>query len=106
MNTRPVALSLLAVAVTAACAGPNALPTETATGVAAAGGTLQGRLVTVGGPYPGSAKPVAGTVTITGEGGVERDLRVGADGVYSVSLPVGVYTVLGHSPDVSSDSVA
>jgi hypothetical protein len=36
-------------------------------------------------------------VTLTGPG-VHRDVPVGADGSYSVMVPAGKYTVVGHSP--------
>jgi hypothetical protein len=51
----------------------------------------------VGGPATVMAPPWPGTVTVTGSG-VHRDIRVGADGAYSVRVPPGRYTVTGHSP--------
>jgi hypothetical protein len=62
-------------------------------------GWLTGRLVTVGGPAPGAAHPVAGKVTVSGRG-VHVDVKVGKDGAYAVSLPPGWYMVTGRSPSV------
>jgi hypothetical protein len=81
----PVAAVCLATC-TAACSGQNP-----------ASGTLSGHLYGVGGPAPGSPRPWPGTVTLTGPG-VHRDVPVGASGTYSVVVPAGSYTVVGHSP--------
>lgn len=62
-----------------------------------ADGTLTGHLYGVGGPAPGLPRPLPGTVTVTGPG-VHRDVPVGASGSYSVRVPAGSYTVVGHSP--------
>jgi hypothetical protein len=62
-----------------------------------ADGTLTGHLYGVGGPAPGLPRPWPGTVTLTGPG-VDRDVPVGADGTYAVTVPVGRYTVVGRSP--------
>jgi len=63
--------------------------------------TLTGHLYGVGGPAtvtaPPSPRPWPGTVTVT-DSGVHLDIRVGADGAYSVRVPPGRYTVTGHSP--------
>ncbi len=60
-------------------------------------GTLTGHLYGVGGPAPGLPRPLPGTVTVTGPG-VHRDIPVGVSGSYSVKVPAGSYTVVGHSP--------
>jgi hypothetical protein len=66
-----------------------------------ADGTVTGHLYGVGGPAtvtaPPSPRPWPGTVTVTGSG-VQLDIRVGADGTYSVRVGPGRYTVTGHSP--------
>jgi hypothetical protein len=59
-------------------------------------GTLTGYLYGVGGPA-GPPRPWPGTVTVTGPG-VHRDVPIGASGTYSVMVPAGSYTVVGHSP--------
>lgn len=64
-------------------------------------GTVTGHLYGVGGPAPvtapSSPRPWPGTVTVTGSG-VHLELRVGADGAFSLRVRPGRYTVTGHSP--------
>src|SRR5258708_685151 len=60
-------------------------------------GPLTGHLHGVGGPAPGLPRPWPGTVTPT-RPGVHRDVPIGASGTYSVVVPAGRYTVVGHSP--------
>ena len=62
-----------------------------------ADGTLTGHLYGVGGPAPGLPRPWPGTVTLTGPG-VHRDVPIGASATYSVTVPAGRYTLVGHSP--------
>jgi hypothetical protein len=62
-----------------------------------ADGTLTGHLYGAGGPSPGLPRPWPGTVTLTGPG-VHRAVPVGASGTYSVMVPAGRYTVVGHGP--------
>ena len=81
----PLAAALL-IGFTAACSGPGA-----------SDGTLAGHLYGVGGPAPGLPRAWPGTVTLTGPG-VHRDVRVGASGTYSVTVPGGTYTIVGRSP--------
>ena len=66
-----------------------------------ANGTITGHLRQVGGAPPGVNRPVPGTVTITG-GTVTKDLQVGQDGSYTVEVPPGTYSVVGHSPTAMS----
>ena len=66
-----------------------------------ADGTLTGHLYGVGGPAPGLPRPWPGTVTLTGPG-VHQDVPIGADGTFSVMVPAGRYTVVGHSPNYGS----
>src|SRR5580658_2082106 len=40
---------------------------------------------------------VGTTVTVTGPG-VHRDVPIGASATYSVKVPAGRYTLVGHSP--------
>jgi hypothetical protein len=60
---------------------------------------IYGTLRMVGGVNLGVNHPVAGTVTITSATGSRCDLPVVAGGSFEVTLPVGRYTVTGHSPD-------
>ena len=71
--------------------------TAACSGQSPADGTLTGHLYGVGGPAPGLPRSWPGTVTLTGPG-VHRDISIGASGTYSVMLPAGRYTVVGHSP--------
>jgi hypothetical protein len=82
----------LAVAFLAGCSGASG-----------AEGTVAGHLYGVGGPPPGLPRAWPGTVILTGPG-VHRDVSVGADGSYSVTVPVGRYTVAGRSPLYESDA--
>ena len=59
-------------------------------------GVVKGRLVAVGGPAPGSPRPLAGTVSFTGP--EAKSVSVGKDGAFQISLPPGTYKVQGHSP--------
>jgi hypothetical protein len=104
MNVRSLALVLCAASmVTVACSDqPKPAAEAGASHVSPGNGTLNGRLVTSGGPAPGAANPVAGTVTVTGKG-VHVDVKVGEDGAYSISVPPGHYKVTGHSPSVVVD---
>jgi hypothetical protein len=63
---------------------------------AAAAGTLTGHLYAVGGPVD-STLPLPGTVTVQRRG-VHLNVPVGARGTFSVTVPAGRYTVVGHSP--------
>jgi hypothetical protein len=89
-----VRISLLGLPVAAVCLAGF---TAACSGHDPADGTLTGHLYGVGGPAPGLPRPWPGTVTVTGPG-VHRDVPVGADGSYSVTVPAGRYTVTGHSP--------
>jgi hypothetical protein len=61
-------------------------------------GRVHGHLSAVGGPAPGSRKPLSGEVTATGPQ-VTRTVQVGPDGNFSLTLPPGNYTLTGHGPD-------
>jgi hypothetical protein len=81
---------------TAACSGPGL-----------ANGILTGHLYGVGGPAtitgPPSPRPWPGTVTLTGPG-VRLEVPVGASGTFSVPVPPGRYTLVGHSPQFGDGS--
>jgi hypothetical protein len=83
-----VAALLLPVALLAGCSASTP-----------ASGTLAGHLRQVGGLPPGVDRPVPGTVAITGVA-VAMEIPVGQDGSYTVAVPPGTYTVIGHSPTV------
>jgi hypothetical protein len=90
----PVIVAALAAVglagLAAACSG----------GGPASEGTLTGHLYGVGGPAPGLPRPWPGTVTVAGAG-IHRDIPVGADGAYAVTVSPGRYSVTGYSPRYS-----
>ncbi len=93
--------SLAGVALAAAClAGFTAACSGQGSGVPA-DGTVSGHLYGVGGPAgsagPPAPRPWPGTATLTSPA-VHRDVPVGASGTFSVMVPPGRYTVVGHSP--------
>jgi hypothetical protein len=61
-------------------------------------GFVSGRLQTVGGPAPGTPKPISGKVTVTGLNGKSYSAKVRADGQFLILVPVGSYFVTGSSP--------
>ncbi len=63
-------------------------------------GHVRGQLLFVGGPAPGSARPLSGTVTLSGL--VQMNVTVGLRGHYFATLPPGVYRVEGLSPQFGS----
>jgi hypothetical protein len=93
-----VRISLTGVALAAACLAGFA---AACSAQGPADGTVTGHLYGVGGPAsvaaPPSPRPWPGTVTLSGPG-VHRDVPVGASGTFSVTVPPGTYTVVGHSP--------
>lgn len=60
-------------------------------------GTLYGRLLLMGGPYPGRRALSRGTIFVTG--GSSSKATVNAHGSFSVSLKPGTYTITATSPD-------
>jgi hypothetical protein len=96
-RTAPYRWLLLAGSLTltigaAACSSGN---TPTATG------TLSGRLLRVGGPAPGEAEPLSGSVEVVSPSGERTQVQVEADGMFSFDLPAATYTLAG-SPATGS----
>lgn len=56
-------------------------------------GRIQGQLSAVGGPFPGEARPTAGTVKLEDGAGSWQMVEVGSDGRFSVTVSVGTYSV-------------
>ena len=87
-------LSLLPVmaasVLLASCSSPNGPPGPT--------GTLTGTLQAVGGPSGEGPRALSGQVTLHGSSGHIAGITVGANGRFSVPVPVGTYTVSGQSP--------
>lgn len=95
----PIVVALVLTLAASACARTQTGKGLTETGV------LRGHLYGVGGPAPGHRQPWAGNVTVSGPG-VKREIAVGADGAYSVTLVPGRYTVVGHSPGFNDGRAA
>jgi hypothetical protein len=88
------------MSLTAACTSLHSsarTPTSSSAGPTA---TLTGLLLAVGGPAPGSPRPISGSVDIAGP--ATKQLAVGPDGKYTAVLPAGVYMVTGGSPQYGS----
>jgi hypothetical protein len=62
-------------------------------------GTIRGRLLAVGGPAPGTARPLPGTVTLQNAvTHLKTIVHVNADGRYLTTVAVGRYAIEGRSP--------
>jgi len=92
VTTKPVLLVVALVACLSSCSHP------------AAPGTLAGELSGTGGMPPVIQTPFPGTIHVTGQG-VDTQVPVGADGRFSLTLPAGTYTVVGHSPNLTDNGV-
>jgi Subtilisin inhibitor-like len=57
-------------------------------------GTITGRVTSVGGPYPGTERPMVNEqVIVSRHDGVRILLRTGSSGGFRITLPAGTYTV-------------
>jgi hypothetical protein len=63
---------------------------------------VSGRFVRVGGPAPGSAFPLPGTITARAVTGATFTAKTGSNGQFKLSLPPGTYHVTGRSPLMQS----
>lgn len=61
-------------------------------------GVLTGTLEAVGGPAPGVAHPLPGTITLSDPQLPATTITVGPDGKFSVPVIAGSYTITGRSP--------
>jgi hypothetical protein len=85
-----------AATVLAACSGGGSHPTA---GPSAAGdGEIRGQLAAYGKATGGRTVPLSGTVTVAGTG-VHRTVTIDRTGRYDLSLPPGLYTLTGSSPN-------
>ena len=89
---RVSALVLLALAVSACAGGASSTPR----GLVRTGGAI----VTVGGPAPGSPRPIAAEFRVTGRGGSATG-RADSHGRFALLLEPGTYrvTITGHGPE-------
>jgi hypothetical protein len=84
-------LPVIAASVSlASCSSPTGPPGPT--------GTLTGTLQTVGGPPGVGPRALSGQITLHGSSGHITDITVGANGRFSVPVPVGKYSISGQSP--------
>jgi hypothetical protein len=65
-------------------------------------GTVEGTMRERGGPPPGLDKLVDGTLIATDANGRQFGATIGPGGGFSMHLPAGRYTVVGHSPGFGS----
>jgi hypothetical protein len=89
---------LAASVLLASCSSPDAPPGPT--------GTLTGTLQAVGGPSGVGPRALSGQVTLHGSNGRRDIISVGANGRFSVPVPVGTYTVSGQSPQYEGGAAA
>ena len=61
-------------------------------------GTLDGTLQAVSGPAGTVSRPISGSVTFHGSNGNIATIDLSHNGRFSAQLPLGRYTVAGHSP--------
>jgi hypothetical protein len=98
---------LLALGV-AGCGGedkPEASgPTAPPSALPASVGTVQGRLLMVGGPAPGAPDPVPGRLTIKGTGSTLH-ADIGKDGTYAIQLAPGRYRITATSPSIDDGAM-
>jgi hypothetical protein len=100
-------LLLVQAAVVGGCSADGGSPESRATASKsrpsgeATTGTLTGQVQYVGGPAPGSPRPVAGgTVTFAGSG--RTTAAMSEQGRFSAELNPGIYVVTATSPDYNS----
>jgi hypothetical protein len=60
--------------------------------------TVTGSFVAVGGPSPGSPRPLPGQVTAENSAGHKFTVAVGKSGKFVLWLPAGLYRLTGRSP--------
>jgi hypothetical protein len=61
-------------------------------------GVVNGTLEAVGGPGPGPARPLNGSVALRASDGTVFTATTTSDGVFSVGVPIGTYAITGRSP--------
>jgi hypothetical protein len=84
----------LAVVILAGCTtAASGQPTE---------GIVTGRLIAVGGPAPGAARPLSGVVKLKGSDGKTVAVDVDADGTFRIRARTGSYSLSGSSPQYGS----
>jgi hypothetical protein len=95
------------IAVCGTVAALALLLTSTSCGVAPTveSGVVQGTLEAVGGPGPGTARPLKGSIALRDSDGTVFSATAAADGVFLVRVPIGIYAITGRSPVYESGDV-
>lgn len=84
---------------------PTSTPSATASLTAAPDkATIRGRLLLVGGPAPGTPRPIAGSVVVREGASVVAVIAVEKDGRYSAVLAPGIYRIAGNYNQTRSTS--
>lgn len=96
MRVHPLVTGALLVSLMSGCASGNLSHSVPSPATA----HVRGQLLFVGGPAPGAARPLPGTVTLSGQ--VKMTVTIGLGGQYSAALPPGDYRVEGRSPQFGS----
>ena len=83
------------------------LLTSTSCGTAPilATGVVQGTLEAVGGPGPGTARPLNGSIALRDSSGTVFTATAASDGVFLIRVPIGIYAITGRSPLYDSGDV-
>jgi hypothetical protein len=61
-------------------------------------GVVRGTLEAVGGPPPGTPRPLTGSITLRDSDGTVVTAATGSDGAFSAQVPIGTYAITGRSP--------
>jgi len=68
-------------------------------------GVVRGTLEAVGGPGPGTARALKGSIALRDSDGTIFSATAAADGVFLVRVPIGIYAITGRSPGYESGHV-
>jgi hypothetical protein len=110
LSNRPLLSSAVAVLVALVVGVPVGLTLLLRSGATtspaeiAGYGRIQGMLEAVGGPAPGTPRPLMGSITLRNSSGTAFTTTAGSDGAFSARIPPGTYTVIGRSPLYDSGS--
>ena len=68
-------------------------------------GVVQGTLEAVGGPGPGTARPLQGSIALRDSDGTVFAATAASDGYFFARVPIGIYAITGRSPAYESGDV-
>jgi hypothetical protein len=98
MRSIAVCRPLAALALFLTLTGCGAVPTVES-------GAVQGSLEAVGGPGPGTPRPLNGSLALRDSDGTVFTATTTSDGVFLVRVPTGTYAITGRSPGYESGNV-